>query len=159
MDWIFIAFFVAAAIHVVEEFVFPGGFLAVMRSFRPQYARFVTARFAVVINSLFLCLCVAAAVVAASSPVFSLSVASLLFFNALLHMAATAKLKRYVPGVISGVLLYIPLSLYAYALFVSVGQVTLGEGLASGLLGILYQLVPIAYLAVARIARTNGEAV
>jgi len=156
VDWVFVAFIAAAVIHVVEEFVFPGGFLDLMRSFRPQYARFVTVRFAVVINSLFLFLCVAGAAVGASNPVFSLSVASLLFFNAVLHIAATARRRRYVPGIVSGVLLYLPLSLYAYGLFVSTGRLTIGEGLASGLLGILYQVVPIAYLVVVRIARTFG---
>jgi len=153
MSWIFWAFVGAAAIHIVEEFVYPGGFLASMRSFNPQFASSVTVKFAVIINSLFLLLCVAGAIVASRSLVLSLSVASLLFLNALMHIVGAVKVRGYVPGVISGVLLYLPLSLYAYYLFASSGQLTFLGGIASGLLGVLYQAIPIGYLALSSMVK------
>jgi hypothetical protein len=107
----------------------------------------------VIINGLFLLLCVIGAVVASKSLVFSLSVASLLFFNGLTHLAGTIKAKRYAPGVVSGVLLYVPLSLYAFYLFASAGRLTLVGSAIAGLLGVLYQAVPIGYLGLSSMAR------
>jgi len=153
MNWIFWAFVGAAAIHVVEEFVYPGGFLASMRSFNPKFASSVTVRFAVIINSLFLLLCVVGAIIASKSFVFSLSVASLLSLNALMHIVRAVKARGYVPGVISGVLLYLPLSLYAYYLYASSGQLTFFGGMASGLLGALYQAIPAGYLALSSMVK------
>ena len=153
MNWIFWALVGAAAIHVVEEFVYPGGFLDSMRDFHPEFAPSVTVRFAVIINSLFLLLCVAGAIVASRSLVLSLSVASLLFLNALMHIVGVVKAREYMPGVISGVVLYLPLSLYAYYLSVGSGQLSLLGSVTSGLLGVLYQAIPAGYLALSSAAK------
>jgi hypothetical protein len=153
MNWIFSAFVVAAVIHVLEEYAYPGGFSDWMRSLNPRFAPWITARFAVIINGLFLLLCVMGAMVASKGLVFSLSVASLLFFNGLIHLAGTIKAKRYAPGVISGVLLYMPLSLYAFYLFASAGRLTLAGSAIAGLVGVLYQAVPIGYLGLSSRAR------
>ncbi len=146
MDWVFTAFVGAAVVHVVEEFVYPGGFMDVMKRLNPQFTPFVTVRFSVVINGLFLSLCVLAAIVGENSLIFGLSVTSLLFINALVHMGATLRARAYTPGIISSILLYLPLSLYAYYVFISSGQIAWPELATSGLLGILYQAVPIGYL-------------
>lgn len=155
MGWIFVALLGAAVIHVLEEFVYPGGFMEFVKSFNPRVAHSVTARFAVLINSLFLLLCIAGAVVAENSLAFSLSVASLLFLNALVHLLGAVKARGYAPGVISGVLLYLPLSLYAYYLFAISGKLTLPEGIVSALLGVLYQAVPAGYLALSGLAKSD----
>jgi hypothetical protein len=91
--------------------------------------------------------------VASKGLVFSLSVASLLFFNGLAHLAGTVRAKRYAPGVISGVLLYLPLALYAFCLCAGAGRLTLAAGAMAGLLGVLYQAVPIGYLGLSSMAR------
>jgi hypothetical protein len=153
MNWIFSAFVVAAVIHVLEEYAYPGGFSDWMRSLNPRFAPWITARFAVIINGLFLLLCVMGAMVASKGLVFSLSVASLLFFNGLIHLAGTIRAKRYAPGIISGVLLYMPLSLYAFYLFASAGRLTLAGSAIAGLVGVLYQAVPIGYLGLSSRAR------
>ncbi len=146
MDWVFTAFVGAAIVHVVEEFFYPGGFMDVLKRFNPQFTPFVIGRFAVIINGLFLLLCILAAIVGRNNLFFSLSVASLLFINALMHIGATLRARGYAPGIISSVLLYLPLSVYAYYLFISSGQITWLEVVASGLLGVLYQAVPVGYL-------------
>ena len=153
MNWIFSAFVVAAVIHVLEEYAYPGGFSDWMRSLNPRFAPWITARFAVIINGLFLLLCVMGSVVASKGLVFSLSVASLLFFNGLMHLAGTIKAKRYAPGAISGVLLYLPLSLYAFYLFAGAGRLTLAGSAIAGLVGVLYQAVPIGYLGLSSMVR------
>ena len=153
MGWIFRAFVGAAIIHVFEEYAYPGGFSDWMRRLNPKFAPRITARFAVIINGLFLLLCVMGAVVASKGLVFSLSVASLLFFNGLAHLAGTVRAKRYAPGVISGVLLYLPLSLYAFYLFAGAGRLTLAGSAIAGLVGVLYQAVPIGYLGLSSMVR------
>lgn len=52
------------------------------------------------------------------------------------------------PGVLSSVLLYVPLSLFAYATFISAGRVSAFEVVASGLLGLGYQAAPVIWLVV-----------
>ncbi len=146
MNWVFWAFIVAAVAHIVEEYKYPGGFSEAMKRFNSRFAPFITAKFTVVINVLFLLVCLAGAIVGDKSLAFSLSVASLLLFNALMHIIGTIRANRYVPGTVSSVLLYLPLSLCAYYLFANSGRLSLLDGIVSILLGALYQAVPIAYL-------------
>jgi len=153
MSWIFSTFVVAAVIHVLEEYAYPGGFSDWMKRLNPKFAPWITTRFAVIINGLFLLLCAIGAAVASRSLVFSLSIASLLFFNGLIHLAGTIRTKRYAPGVISGALLYVPLSLYAVYLFAGTGRLTLAGGVIAGLLGVLYQVIPIGYLGFSSMTR------
>jgi len=155
MDWIFSALVGAAALHVIEEYGYPGGFLDWMRRSTPKFASLITVRFAVIVNGLFLLLCAIAAIVATRNLVFSLSVAGLLFFNSLIHLAGAVKAKRYAPGVISGILLYLPLSLYAFYLSARSGQLSLPGIAVSGLLGVLYQAVPMGYLGLSSIAKRS----
>jgi hypothetical protein len=153
MNWIFWAFIGAAVFHVGEEYYYPGGFPDFMKRVNPGFAPSITVTFAVVINALFLMLCLAGAIIADRNLIFSLSVASLLFFNGLSHIMGTVIAKRYAPGVISGIVLYLPLSLSAYYLFVSSGRLTLMVGIISVLLGVLYQAVPVSYLILSNITK------
>lgn len=149
MDWIFSAFVGAAVLHVFEEYFYPGGFPDFMKRTSPAFAPFISTSFTVVVNGLFLLLCVLGAVLGRDAPVFSLSIAGLLVSNGLIHLAACLRTGRYAPGVISGFLLYIPLGIAAYALFLGSGQLSVAQALLSALLGLAYQLVPIGYLGLA----------
>jgi hypothetical protein len=153
MNWIFWTFVGAAAVHIVEEYYYPGGFPDFMKRVNPGFAPSITVMFAVVINALFLLLCLVGAIVADRNLIFSLSVASLLFFNGLSHIIGTIIAKRYAPGVISGIVLSLPLSLSAYYLFDSSGRLTLMGGIVSGLLGLLYQAVPVSYLILSNLTK------
>jgi hypothetical protein len=153
MDWIFSAFLAVSIIHMVEEYFYPGGFMDVMKRLNPRFAPFVTAPVAVVINGLQLLLCLIAIVVGRNILVFSMSVAGLFFINGLMHIMGCIKVKAYAPGVITGILLYIPFSAYAYYLFISSGQLTSNEVIITGILGVLYQVVPISYFALASAIR------
>jgi len=84
-----------------------------------------------------------------------MSVAGLLFFNGLVHLATSIKVKGYAPGMITGGVLYLPISIFAYVNFWSSGQVNLAGVISSGLLGILYQGLPVGYLALAKIIRAR----
>ena len=107
----------------------------------------------VVINGLFILLCVANALLAEKLSLFSLSVAGFLGFNALIHLGGVVRARRYVPGMISGLLLYLPLCIIAYVQTIRSNQVTPGEAAFSILLGIIYNAIPLAYLALFRARR------
>ena len=145
MDWIFGGFLAASILHMVEEYFYPGGFMDVMKGFNPKFAPFVTPRMAVIINGLQLLFSMLAMIVGRNLPIFSMSIAGLLFINALMHIGACVRIKGYSPGVVTGALLYLPLSIYAYALFLGSSQLTWGGILITGLLGLLYQAIPIGY--------------
>jgi len=147
MNWIFPACLLAALLHILEEYVYPGGFPDFMKRMAPRFASFITARFAVMINGGFLLLCLFAAVLGRSAPVFSLSVAALLFVNGLTHFLASLRTRGYAPGVITGVLLYMPLGVMAFSLFLRAGELSPGQMILSILIGVAYQAVPLLVLA------------
>ena len=153
MDWIFKAFLVVSMIHMGEEYFYPGGFMDVMKRLNPKFAPLVTVPMAVVINGLQLILCILAIAVGKNALAFSMSVAGLLFINGLVHIMGCVIVKGYMPGVITGVLLYVPLSAYAYYFFISSGQLMLMGIIVSGVLCLLYQAVPISYFVLASAMR------
>ena len=157
MRWIFWAILGAAALHVVEEYFFPGGFMEAMRGFQPKYARFITTRFALIINGLFLILCLAGVLVSGSAPTFSLSVAAVAGLNGLIHIGAAVRSRGYAPGVVTGVVLYLPLAAFAFILAGRSGNLSLRSGLTAILLGLAFQAVPLAYLGLSRLFRKDGR--
>ncbi len=153
MEWIFIAFLLVSMIHIGEEYFYPGGFMDVMKRLTPAFAPLVTVPTAVIINGLQLLLCLVAITIGENALAFSMSVAALLFINGLVHVMACIKAQGYAPGVISGVLVYVPLSAYAYYVFVSSGQLAPDGVIVTGVLGLLYQAVPLSYFVLASALR------
>ncbi len=149
MGWIFSAFLIVYLLHMGEEYFFPGGFMDLMKRMNPRFAPYVTGRMAVAMNGLQLVLCVLAMVIAEKALVFSLSVAGLLYINVWVHVLAAFRVRGYAPGLVTGVLLYLPLASFAYGMFLASGQVSLGQVLVTILLGAAYQALPMAYLALA----------
>jgi hypothetical protein len=155
MDWIFFAFVGAAFLHVIEEYFYPGGFPDFMKRSSPAFAPFITTSFAIIVNGLFLLLCIWGAMLGRDALVFSLSIASLLITNGLMHLLGTLRARRYAPGLVSGLMLYIPLGSMAYAYFLGSGQISAPQALLSALLGLAYQLVPIGVLGLAALMGRN----
>jgi len=153
MEWTFSAFLLVSLIHMGEEYFYPGGFMDVMKRLNSKFAPLVTAPIAIIINGLQLLLCVVAIAVGENVLSFSMSVAGLIFINGLIHIVGCIKVKGYAPGVITGVVLYILLSVYAYYIFTSLSQLTLNGVVVSGVLGLLYQSVPISYFMLASTMR------
>jgi len=153
MRWIFGAFLVVSLIHMGEEYLYPGGFIEVMRHLNPKFAPLLTVPIAVIINGLQLLLCIVAIAVGENALAFSMSVAALLFINGLVHLIGCVRVKGYAPGVVTGILLYVPLSVYAYYFFIKSGQLTLSGMIVSGVLGLLYQAVPLGCFVLASAVR------
>ncbi len=147
MDWVFGAFLAVSLVHMGEEYFYPGGFLDFMKRLNPRFAPRTTPMLAVVINGLQLLLCIAAVVVNEKYPVFSLSIAGLLLVNSLMHLLGSIRIRGYTPGLVTSVALYLPLSVYAYSIFLSAGQLTSLQAITTVILGVLYQAIPIGYLA------------
>lgn len=107
---------VVAALHMCEEFVFPGGFIAWDKDYRPDIRKSVNIRFLVIINGLLLVLCYDAGALRSSSwgiPVWLIAT-GLLFANAIWHVVGLFKTRKYSPGVVTGIALYIPLTIYGF---------------------------------------------
>ncbi len=147
MPSVFWMFVLASLVHIGEEYFFPGGFLQSVQRLNPRYASAFTVPFAVVVNAAFVLLVIIGAFVGERSLIFSLSIAALLFINSLAHLAGTIITKHYQPGVISGLLLYIPLSVTAYLLYFASGRITVSGIFFAALLGLMYQLVPLFLIA------------
>ena len=111
----------AASLHILEEFVFPGGFKSWWCAYRPETAGSVSNGFLIVINAALLAFSAAVAV-AVQAPRGNgvaawLALAALLFSNAIFHLIGAFQSKRYSPGMITGIALYIPLAIYGFAYF------------------------------------------
>jgi hypothetical protein len=138
----------AAALHIVEEFVYPGGFLDAMKETAPRFERHVTVTFAVVINSLFFLLCVLAALFGEKKRLLSHSVLGLVFMNGLTHVAATLARRRYNPGAVTGLLIYIPLASAGFKDALSSGVADRRQVLDAFAIAAAYQATPFVTLLV-----------
>ncbi len=128
------AFPVALIVHVVEEFVFPGGFVRWIDLY--NHRRLKNARYYVLINSAAILGSIAIALFAKDSVGYWLYLysVSLLAGNAVSHLRAALQQKKYCPGSVTGGLFLIPLSLLSSWQFIANAIVawpfaTLGVGM------------------------------
>jgi Protein of unknown function with HXXEE motif len=105
--WILVA---ACAAHVVEEYVLDWRtWVASMSGLQPTWGRFW------LMNAAFLCLAAVAALVGSKRPLIGLALPSLTLINGLLfHLGPTIVTGRVSPGVVSSVLLYVPISSWIF---------------------------------------------
>ena len=119
MDWLYAAPFLAACLHITEEFFFPGGFADWDRRYRPEFASSITSRLHIIVNVLLLIIAydVFATRHSPIGPLLWMTVAAILFTNALWHLRGAWKTRSYSPGMATGTLLYIPMTIYGYTHF------------------------------------------
>src|SRR5262245_14164497 len=159
MTWLWWAPLVASGLHIGEEFVYPGGFAAWDRAYRPSIRESITPGLHIVVNALLL---IAGFIVGAAGlpggvleaggirfrsaipPALAvpgwLALAALLFSNAVFHIVGTYRTKQVSPGVRTGVLLYIPMAIGGYGYFLITRQVSPAAATASALVGGSYHL-------------------
>jgi len=159
VTWIWWAPLGAATLHIAEEFVYPGGFAAWDRAYRPVFSRSITSRLHLVVNALLLAACAAVGLaglpegalldsglrfrsgIPASLAVPAwLALTALLFSNAIFHIVGSYRTKQTSPGVRTGVLLYIPLAVVGYWYFLSTGQVSAVVAAVAAIVGGSYHL-------------------
>jgi hypothetical protein len=139
--WLLWAPFAAACTHIVEEFVWPGGFMTWYRQYRgPAAASRITPRFLVLINAalLFGCWDAAAARESLMSRAVWLAMCALVGANGCWHLWAAVRTRGYSPGVVTGTLLYIPLAAYGFATYIGSGRVSPAIAIAAGIIGASY---------------------
>jgi len=115
-----VALVFAGLVHVAEET--RGGFI-------PWFEEFTGFQISVtediVVNVLFLLELQIGVFVSDTYPVFSLGAVGFVFINFWFHVVGVVKLRKYSPGLVTATLLYLPLSLAAYYLMLTNGDVTL----------------------------------
>jgi hypothetical protein len=163
--WLWWAPLAAAALHIVEEFVYPGGFAEWDRAYRPAISSSITPRFHVWINAGLLLLCTQVALLrplertpdAAIAVGAWLALAALLFSNAIFHVAGTIRTGRRSPGVVTGVALYVPMAIVGYWWFLRSGRVSPAVAVVAALVGGSYHLwAGLMHSARARSGQTGG---
>jgi hypothetical protein len=129
--WIFWAIVVAAMIYVADEY--RGGFVerfSALSGFR------ITRTELWIVNTLFMVLCLTVALFGDLPIVFRMPVTGLILINALLfHVGGAIRLREYSPGLVSALVLYVPLALSAYLRAVATGLLTPRDELATPSLG------------------------
>lgn len=137
MNWTYWAIVAAAVIHVAEEY--RGGFLTWFPKFSGM--RIAMEQF-VIVNALFVLLCITAALVPGQAIVLKLSVAALIFVNACIHIIGTVRFRRYSPGLVSALLLYMPLAFYAYYRSAAEGRLSVEAGVGAFALSLVWHAIP-----------------
>ena len=132
---------ISVIFHITEEFVFPGGFLGWYRNYKQTVSSSFTSTYIVLINSILFILCALPLVLDGLQSIsLWLSMASVVFFNALFHLNGSMKVCKYSPGIVTSVLLYIPISIYGYWFILSNQLISKELAVSSSLVGIIYLL-------------------
>jgi hypothetical protein len=141
MDWLPWAPLGAASLHICEEFVYPGGFAAWYRRYRVDASR-ITKRFLVIINAALLVMCCNVALLGRTEVgvAYWLLIAAVMCSNGCWHAWASYKSRGYSPGVVTGVMICMPLAVYGYGQFVRSGAASIGTALIAGMVGGSYPL-------------------
>ena len=141
MNWLFWIPLVAACLHILEEFVFPGHFSEWYKIYKPGIKKSITWQFLVVINVGLLILCYDVGALGPSKFGIAawLGVMSMLAANGIWHIKGVVKTRMYSPGLITGSLLYLPLAVYGFVYFLSTNQTTILTALLAFTIGGSFQ--------------------
>jgi hypothetical protein len=131
MDFNTLALLLPAAImlHVTEEFLFPGGFIEWYQELIPSKAKGTRPGYLVWINTLMIGVCVIPVALGVSTRGVNIwyCVAAIAGINAIFHIIGVFRLKKYSPGVVTGVLLYLPLFAIGSYTLLSSGEISWGR--------------------------------
>ncbi|HJQ20903.1 MAG TPA: HXXEE domain-containing protein [Gemmatimonadaceae bacterium] len=132
--------FLAIAAHLVEEFVWPGGFAEWYRHYPPGHTVQVSARLLVIVNVLFVALALVPPLLGANARgwAYWALVAAIAGVNGLFHIIATVRGRQYSPGLITGSLLYLPLGFIGIEELVRSGKVAAPVALQAIVIAVLY---------------------
>jgi len=131
----------AAIVHVIEEYIF--GWIEWANNF---VAGITVIQF-IVVNTLFVALCIIASIVSDTYIVFSSSIFSLLLINSFVHIAPAIKQMRYSPGLVTAIFLFIPISVAGYTNLLGMNIISNNEFIISVLIGVLWMSAPFIYQA------------
>jgi F0F1-type ATP synthase assembly protein I len=146
MDWLPWLPLAAACCHIFEEFVWPGGFVEWYRRYRTDNSR-ITTRMLLIANVLLLAACVNYALTASTrwGATALLGLCALLCSNGLWHAWASVKTHTVSPGVVTGILLYVPLMIVEFNVYLQARRVSLWAALMAFVVGGSYHLWSAVY--------------
>jgi hypothetical protein len=139
MDWLPWAPLGAAMLHMSEQFVCPGGFVAWYRRYRKDASR-ITTRFLVIINAAALFACLDIGLLKHNGVTCWPIIAAMMCSNGIWHAWASYKSRSYSPGMITGVIIYVPLTAYGFIFFLRTHQSSVQAAIAAGASGGSYHL-------------------
>jgi hypothetical protein len=174
--WLWWAPLAAAGLHITEEFALPGGFGEWDRAYRPTIRKSITPQLHLAVNLLLIFLCFSVGLAGAGpegvavgsvrfrsaipsrlSAASWVALAGLLGANAVFHALGTIRTRRYSPGLITGVLVYVPLAAFGVWHFIHIGRLSMVAASAWVIVGASYQLwASIAHRLRARGRPTSG---
>jgi hypothetical protein len=127
----------AAVAHSFEEFVWPSGFMNWYWQYRRPSVTSITPRFLTIVKRRLLTVCVNAAL-AGDTPIgiaYWIGVSAIIASNGLCHVWAAVKGRVYSPGIVTGLLLYVPLAVYGCIHFLKSGSVFGWSNITTFLIG------------------------
>lgn len=132
MTWLWWAPLGMTILHILEEFVLPGGFPTWDRAYRPEIRESITPRLHLVVNSALLLLCLQVGFLGETvdteargiGVVLWVGVSALLVSNALFHLVGSLRTRSYSPGMITAALLYVPVSAFGSWHFLRTGAIS-----------------------------------
>jgi hypothetical protein len=131
----------AVALHVFEEFVWPGGFAAWYRRYPPGATVIVTPQFLFLMNAVFAGLALLPPLLGSTPRALGIwiMVAAIAAANAVFHINATVRTRAYSPGVATAAVLYLPLGLIGGVWLIRDGLVAPGGLVQAMVIAIAYQ--------------------
>jgi hypothetical protein len=154
---IFWALLGASCLHVVEEYFWPGGFLEAAKEVAPEQFENASMPIIVGVNASMILGCLNGALMRKRYPVFGLSMASLLLVNAVIHTAGSIRMKRYMPGLVTSLVLYVPLSVRAFKSYKESPGYRKSTAAGAAALGIALHSIPFVAFAVRGALLKKGE--
>ena len=133
---------IAVVAHLVEEFVWPGGFAEWYRHYPPGRVVRVSTRFLIVVNVAFVALALLPPLLGATPRGLAvwMVVAAVAAANGVFHAIAVVRSRVYSPGVVTGLALYVPLAVFGALRLTSLGLVSFGTLAQAIVIGIGYHL-------------------
>ena len=117
-------------LHAAEEFFFPGGFIAWFHRYRPKCAGTKTSHYAVINGLGFLLILAVAFKLSVSHSGYGglLIIFGMLSCNGIFtHLLGAARTRSYSPGMVTSVVLYLPLTMLSYFAVISSGRIDLAS--------------------------------
>ncbi|MBN2027527.1 MAG: HXXEE domain-containing protein [Actinobacteria bacterium] len=138
----------ASCAHVVEEYLWPGGFLESAKEIAPAAFEHASLPIIVGVNSSMVIGCTLGALMRRRSQVLGLSMSSLLFQNAVIHSLGSLRMKGYMPGLVTGLVLYVPLSVSAFRAYKRSPQYKRSTAAGAAVLGTVLHSTPFVSFAI-----------
>ncbi len=146
MQIYFILVLIVSIIHVIEEYFFDWiNFVNENKNVLNLNINSIKKFDFILVNSVFIILVIIANIVHEKHEIFSLSIVFLIMINTIFHVVPSIKLKKYMPGLISALFGYMPLSIITVVIFTFENNLSLFQVIISFLIGMLIMALPCVY--------------